>query len=83
MLPASLTRALDFFETQAPSEISREAVTAYATLRAIAHYYPDLLTESIQRLLVEYSWIKEREPARAIKQRRIMSWVLSREIGVE
>jgi hypothetical protein len=80
MLPASLAHALDFFETRAPSEISREAVTAYATLRAIAHYYPDRLTDPMRRMLENYAWIKEQEPARAIKQKRIMSWILSREL---
>ena len=79
MVAASLVRAIHFFEIQAPSEISREAVMAYATLRALEHYYPDRLTEPMKRLLMEYAWIREREPARAIKQRRIMGWVLSRE----
>jgi intergrase/recombinase len=80
MLPASLARALEFFETTAPTKISREAISAYATLRAIEHYYPEMLAAPMQRLLLEYSWIKEQEPARAIKQKRIMSWVISREL---
>jgi len=81
MIPASLAHALEYFKTQAPTEISREAVMAYATLRAIEHYYPDRLDEPMKQLLEQYSWIKTQEPARAIKQKRIMSWVISRELN--
>jgi hypothetical protein len=80
MLPASLTHALEFFKTQAPTEVSRDAVMAYATLRAIEHYYPDLLESPMKRILEDYTWIRTQEPARAIKQKRIMSWVISREL---
>jgi hypothetical protein len=81
MIPASLAQALDYFKTEAPVEISREAVMAYATLRAIEHYYPEMLEDPIKRLLKDYVWIKEQEPARAIKQKRIMSWKISRELN--
>jgi hypothetical protein len=81
MIPGSLARALDYFETVAPVEISREAVMAYATLRAIEHYYPEMLEEPMKRILEEYAWIKTQEPARAIKQKRIMSWIISRELS--
>jgi pyrroloquinoline quinone (PQQ) biosynthesis protein C len=85
MIPASLAHALNYFETKAPIEcnggISREAIMAYATLRAIEHYYPEMLEEPMKRLLEEYAWIKAQEPARAIKQKRIMSWIISRELN--
>jgi hypothetical protein len=82
MIPASLARALNFFETESPTEISREAIMAYATLRAIEHYYPEKLEERMKCLLEKYAWIKAQEPARAIKQKRIMSWIISRELEV-
>jgi hypothetical protein len=81
MIPVSLAHALNYFETNAPVEVSREAVMAYATLRAIEHYYPEMLEAPMKQLLEEYAWIKVQEPARAIKQKRIMSWVISRELN--
>jgi hypothetical protein len=80
MISASVAQACDFFKSQNPTEISREAVMAYATLRAIEHYYPEMLEESMKGMLEKFSWIKTEEPARAIKQKRIMSWVISREL---
>ncbi len=80
MLPASVTNSILFFENEKPTEVSRAAVMAYSTLRAVEHYYADLLAPEISELLGKYSWIRELEPARVLKQKRIMSWIISREI---
>ncbi len=80
MLPASITNSILFFENEKPTEVSRAAVMAYSTLRAVEHYYSDLLAPEVSELLQKYSWIRDQEPARVLKQKRIMSWIISREI---
>jgi hypothetical protein len=82
MLPASVAKAILFFESENHGEISRAAVMAYSTLYAVQHYYFDLLNPEILDLLEKNSWIRELEPGRVLKQKRIMSWVISRELAV-
>ena len=83
MLPVSVAKAVLFFETEDPVEVSRAAVMAYSTLRAVEHYHFALLVPEMSELLLKYSWIRDQEPGRVLKQKRIMSWIISREIQAE
>ena len=83
MLPASVANAILFFENDKPTEVSRAAVMAYSTLRAVEHYHFDLLVPKVSELLLNYAWIREQESGRVLKQKRIMSWIISREIRAE
>ena len=54
---------------------------AFSTLYAFSHYYSDRTTQPITAILQKFSHIKTQEYSRVIKQKRIMSWVISRELN--
>jgi hypothetical protein len=81
MLPLSVKNAIHFFEQNTNSIVDREAVMAYATLYAFSHYYFDRSTIQITELLHQFRFIQKEEHSRVVKQKRIMSWILSREIN--
>lgn len=80
MLPQVVQNAIQYFNNRNPKEVSREVVMAYSTLAAYEHYYFDRVTSEIKDLTQIYSWVKDQEPARVIKQKRIMSWIIAREL---
>lgn len=79
MLPTCVQSAIEFFSSK-PATVDRAAVMAYATLYALKHYYPDRMEARIEKILSTYAWIRTEEPGRILKQKRIMSWKISREI---
>jgi hypothetical protein len=58
-------------EAQVSLRLSRELVVAYATLAAFAHHWPSRASAHVKALLIEFFWVREREPDRFLKQRRI------------
>ncbi len=80
MLPASVIQAISFFKNRDSDSVDREAVMAYATLKALQHYYADLFTDEMAGLLKKFNRVQVEEAGRIIKQKRIMSYRISQEL---
>lgn len=82
MVPRCVENAILTISAQGNGQLSRDALVAYSFIDAFHHYYPSQVTPEMEWLLEEYAWIREREPSRVLKQRRIALTTILREIEV-
>jgi len=62
---------------------SRDALMAYTLLYTLCHYWPSRETPEFRSLLEVFSYLKEAEMSRFLKQRRIMVRKLVRKFDEE
>lgn len=60
--------------------LNRDLVVAYSFLDTWRHHYPSSASEEIHGLLERFAWVRQREPSRFMKQRRIALTVLVKEM---
>jgi len=71
MLPESIQTACRTLNSTSVGELSREALVAFSSLSAFHHHFPSRCTDEISDLIEKFSYLREREPSRYLKQRRI------------
>jgi hypothetical protein len=81
MVPSTVRKAIEYLERKTDGAVDREAVVSYAVLDAYVHYYPSLADAHIRDLRARFDWIRDREPSRWIRQRRIALTHILAEVG--
>ncbi|HAR41829.1 MAG TPA: hypothetical protein DCS07_04245 [Bdellovibrionales bacterium] len=71
MVPECVEKANRVLSEAGEGGITREKLVAFSTISAFCHHYPSRSTELQRNLLNQFSWIREREMSRYLKQRRI------------
>ncbi len=71
MVPPTVRNAMDFLAAKADRAVDRDTVVAHATLAAWVHHYPSRVMPEIVDYISRFSWIREAESSRWIRQRRV------------
>ncbi len=80
MVPKCVENAIALLGSKSENTLDRETVVAYSFVVALAHYFPKLTTEAVKNALIKFKWVKDKEPSRLIKQRRIALTYILREV---
>lgn len=80
MVPPSVQKAIHLMSQGSSYALNRDLVVAYSFLDTLRHHYPSSASEEIQALLERFAWVRQREPSRFLKQRRIALAVLVKEM---
>jgi hypothetical protein len=71
MVPSCVQKAICILKADEAATLSRESLVAFSFLEAFKHHYPSRVTDEMLRLSKSFSWIRQKEDSRFIRQRRI------------